>query len=410
MRARTPVVGALLLVLVAGGALLWRPWADDAPADESEASGPPVSLGLEVSARVESIQRARSVDELVEAAGDTAEAAAWARRTWSAMQALDVREVALRYVRGADGELGEDGTLAAAVDVAWTPGPRSGLPSRETWSTQVALTIRPVGDDVAVEGATQDRGPLPLWLAGDLQVDRSGGVTTIAVDGGAPGLDVRRWARTAAREVRGLAGARQQLVVVVPPDAATAAALVGQEADAIAQVAGVTTTLDASEEAGGPTAVVVNPDAFAPMDDRAAQVVMTHEAVHVVTGAATSVAEPWVVEGFADWVALRDDTAPLAVSAGQALTAVRADGAPSALPSTEDFSSASHGLGATYELAWLVFRVLDERHDDAAIERFYRACLGGAGVDAALRSELGTTTERLTRDWRAFLTKAAGTR
>lgn len=409
MRARTSVVGALLLVLVVGGVLLWRPWAGDAPADEPEASRPSVSLGLETGARVETIQRAASLDELVEAAGDTAAAAAWARRTWAAMQALDVREVALRYVRGADGELGEDGTMRAAVDVAWTPGPRSGLPSRETWSTQVALTIRPVGDDVAVEGASQDRGPLPLWLAGDLAVDRSGGVTTVAVDGGAPALDVRRWARTAAREVRGLA-ARQQLVVVVPPDAATAAALVGQEADAIAQVAGVTTTLDASEEAGGPTAVVVNPEAFASMDDRAAQVVMTHEAVHVVTGAATSVAEPWVVEGFADWVALRDDTAPLDVSAGQALEAVRADGAPAALPTSEDFSSASHGLGATYELAWLVFRVLDERHDDAAIERFYRACLDGTGVDAALRAELGTTIERLTRDWRTFLTRAAGTR
>ncbi|WP_019146355.1 hypothetical protein [Aeromicrobium massiliense] len=410
MRARTSVVGALLLVLVVAGALVWRPWGGDAPADETEASRPTVSLGLEASARVESIQRAGSLDELVEAAGDTAEAAAWARRTWAAMQALDVREVALRYVRGADGELGSDGTMRAAVDVAWTPGPRSGLPSRETWSTQVALTIRPVGDGVAVEGAAQDRGPIPLWLAGDLAVDRSGGVTTVAVDGGAPTLDVRRWTRTAAREVRGLATARQQLVVVVPPDAATAAALVGQEPDAIAQVAGATTTLDASEEAGGPTAVVVNPEAFAPMDDRAAQVVMTHEAVHVVTGAATSVAEPWVVEGFADWVALRDDTAPLDVSAGQGLEAVRADGAPAALPSSDDFSSAAHGLGATYELAWLVFRVLDERHDDAAIERFYRACLGGAGVDAALRSELGTTTERLTRDWRSFLTQAARTR
>jgi hypothetical protein len=409
VRARAAVVGALLLALVAAGALLWRPW-DDAPATEPEASVPTVSLGLQVQARVESLQRARSLDDFVRAAGDTEAARTWATRTWAALRELDVREVALRYVRGADGELGRDGTLEAAVDVAWTPGPRSGLPSRETWSTQVALTVRPVGDDVALEGAQQDRGPLPLWLAGDLALDRSGGVTTVTVDRGAPRLDVARWSRRAARAVADLATARQQLVVVVPPDAATAAALVGEEPDAIAQVAGVTTTLDASEEAGGPTAVVLNPAAFASMDDRAAQVVVTHEAVHVVTGAATSAAEPWVVEGFADWVALAGDTASLAVSAGQALERVRAEGPPAALPAAEDFSGAAHGLGATYELAWLVFRVLDEQHDDAAIERFYRACLGGTPADRALREELGTSTERLTRDWRTFLQQAARTR
>ncbi len=405
MRARTGIVGALLLALVAGGVLLWRPWAG---ADEQPPAEPAtVSLGLEVGARVESLQRARSEDELVEAAGATAAAEDWARRTWRALRALDVQEVALRYVTGADGELRRDGTLRAAVDVAWTPGPASGLPRRETWSTQVALTVRPVGDDVAIEGAAQDRGPLPLWLAGPLDVRRAGDVTLVTVAGGAPDLDASALARRAAARVASLDTARQPLVVVVPPDAATAAALVGQPADGIAAIAAVTTTLDASEDQGGPTAVVLNPEAFEPMDARARQVVMTHEAVHVVTGAATATAEPWVVEGFADWVALRDDGADLDVSAGQALEQVRQDGPPDALPAADDFSASSHGLGATYELAWLAFRMLGERHGDAAVERFYRACLGGTPVDRAARDAFGTSVAQITAQWRSYLERAA---
>ena len=64
------------------------------------------------------------------------------------------------------------------------------------------------------------------------------------------------------------------------------------------------------------------------MDDRAQRVVMTHEATHVLTGIVRSHIELWVAEGFADYVALHDDTAPLSVSAGQILRKVKVDGAP----------------------------------------------------------------------------------
>ena len=37
--------------------------------------------------------------------------------------------------------------------------------------------------------------------------------------------------------------------------------------------------------------------------------------------------------------------------------------APKALPSAEDFARGDHGLGAVYESAWLVFRMLGERFD-----------------------------------------------
>ncbi len=65
--------------------------------------------------------------------------------------------------------------------------------------------------------------------------------------------------------------------------------------------------------------ILLNPAVFATMDQRAAQVVLSHEATHLLTSAVGTKAETWVVEGFADFVALHDDDAPLSLSAGQVL-------------------------------------------------------------------------------------------
>ena len=105
------------------------------------------------------------------------------------------------------------------------------------------------------------------------------------------------------------------------------------------------------------------------MDARAAQVVVSHEATHLLTGALGTDGEEWVAEGFADFVALHDDDAPLSLSAGQVLRQVKKDGAPKALPSPSDFGQGEPRLGAVYESAWMVFRMLGERHSDAAILR-----------------------------------------
>src|SRR5699024_1664909 len=77
--------------------------------------------------------------------------------------------------------------------------------------------------------------------------------------------------------------------------------------------------------------VLCNPEVFATMDDRAAQVVMTHEATHALTGAIGRSAPQWVIEGFADWVALHDDSADLSQSAGQILQRVAEEGPPQQL-------------------------------------------------------------------------------
>jgi len=154
---------------------------------------------------------------------------------------------------------------------------------------------------------------------------------------------------------------------------------------------------------------VLNPAVFATMDRRAAQVVLTHEATHVLTSAVGTTAVNWVVEGFADFVALQDDTAPLSVSAGQVLARVRAGDVPAALPTDTDFGSTQHGLGAVYESAWMIFRMLGEQHPRQDVVAFYREVIGGEPVERALRSTFGLTVDELTADWRAYLTKSAST-
>ena len=145
------------------------------------------------------------------------------------------------------------------------------------------------------------------------------------------------------------------------------------------------------------------------MDARAAQVVLSHEATHLLTGAVGHTAEPWVMEGFADFVALHDDKAPLSLSAGQALRQVKKDGAPKALPSADDFGRVDYGLGAVYESAWMIFRMLGEHHDDATVVRFYRDVLSGTDVGKAVRRAFDLSIDQLTAQWRDYLTKSAST-
>jgi hypothetical protein len=145
------------------------------------------------------------------------------------------------------------------------------------------------------------------------------------------------------------------------------------------------------------------------MDDRAQRIVMTHEATHVLTGIVRSRIELWVAEGFADYVALHDDKAPLSVSAGQILRKVKADGGPRSFPSAKDFDESTHGLSTVYEAAWMIFRMLGEQHGDAAVRGFYGDVVAGRSVDAAARQWFGTSVAGITADWRRYLTKSAST-
>lgn len=403
------MAAALVLVLLGCGLLVWqRPWESSGSARAVEL---PADVPTRLTEQLRELSAADSRTAFADAAGSLSAAEELASRTWGSLRALGVTGLELRYVSGGEVADRKDGSAEAVADVSWRAGRRSGLGDAAVHEATVLLRVAPQDDGgLSIVDARARTGQLPLWLAGAVEVQRGDGVAVVTIDGGAQGLPLARMAETARAGVRRVVpGAAGDVTLVVPHTQAQAADLVGEDPDQVAPIAAVATQLDDRGRDGARDVVVVNPEVFTTMDRRAAQVVLTHEATHLLTRAVGTRAATWVVEGFADYVALHDDTAPLSVSAGQALARVADGTLPRTLPDADEFSTAGRSLGAVYESTWLIFRMLGEEHLDADIVAFYESVLSGRGVDAALRDDLDLTSPQLTRQWRAYLTKSAST-
>jgi hypothetical protein len=181
----------------------------------------------------------------------------------------------------------------------------------------------------------------------------------------------------------------------------------GASAGAYGEIAAVTTTADGSQSRSAPVHIFVNPAVFDPLGPRGAQIVMSHEATHVATGAALSTMPTWLLEGFADYVALDHVDLPPAVTASQILRQVRRRGAPAHLPGKAEFDAHNKSLGASYEAAWLACRLLAERYGEKRLIDFYRTADRTSSTTTAFRA-LGTTQGAFTAAWRADLRTLAG--
>lgn len=401
-------VAVLVLIAMGAALLVWqRPWqqSDDAVV------GIPADASSQLTAQFRTLTEADSESAFVAAAGTSGSAKAFARRTWAAREALGAHAVELRYVSGGDVADRADGSALATVDVSWRAGDEIGLSDTTVHTSSVAFRVAPQADGhFSVVSAAPREGALPIWLAGKLAVDRSSGTVVIRVDGGDAELPVESMTTGARAAVaRVVPGTKGDVTVVSPRTQEQMAHLVGQPLDQVRQIAAVTTRLDGRDGTSADAVIVLNPKVFSTMDRRAAQVVLTHEATHLLTAAVGARAESWVVEGFADFVALHDDSASLAVSAGQILGEVRAGRTPARLPAATDFDAEGHGLGAVYESAWMIFRMLGERYGDDRVVGFYEAVMADTGLDRALATSFGVTVKQLTADWRDYLEKSAST-
>lgn len=398
--------GALLIVLSVALLLWQRPWQSSTSDDVVPV---PDDAGSLIADQFRALSAADTRQEFVAAAGSGSTARTFATDAWDARAVLDVARVEMRYLRGGEVPDRADGSTLAEVSVSWRAGRDSAVTGTSVRDATVDFRLDPRPDGgFAVRSASAHEEPLPLWLAGRVEVERAPGVRVITVDGGVPDIDSLAMARVARDHVRDVVpGVDDDLTIVSPRTRELAAGLVGRTQKEVTPIAAVTTTVDGRTATA--RVIVLNPAQFAAMDARAAQVVVSHEAAHLLTGAVGKNVETWVAEGFADFVALHDDTAPLSLSAGQILNQVRKDGAPKALPSRDAFGGGGHGLGAVYESAWMIFRMLGERHSDATILRFYRNVLAGTDVDIAVRAAFDLTIPDLTAQWRDYLTKSAST-
>ncbi len=232
------------------------------------------------------------------------------------VRSLDLAAVSARYVDQV-GAVGADGSWTGVAELTWQLRGFDEQPAR----SDVVVRFVPDGDGLGIAGfeaPPATRGRLPLWLRGRLSVARSGAVLAMA-DG--PQDDADAAARRAERGIdvvqRVLPEWSSPVVVEVPSSAADLDATLGAEPGTYAGIAAVTAAVGDPSDADGPVHVFVNPDVTDGLRRAGAQVVMSHELVHVATDAVRRPVEPWLLEGFADYVALRGTRLPDRVTLGR---------------------------------------------------------------------------------------------
>ena len=398
---------SLSLVLVAG-LLVWG-LLDRRPYEATPPSAPAAQVRPTLAARtLRELERAVEDRDAAAARGlaptGDDQAAALLAAVVANARSLRVRDFTLRYV-DEEGALSPDGSWAAAVDATWGFAGFDPMPAR----SEVVFRFVDDGDRVALAGVGDDGDHrAPLWLSAPVQVRRTPATLVLAAGSSARADDHAARAEAAVPVVRRVLPAwRPRLVVEVPASAAALDRTLAADPGRYANIAAVTTTVDGSVDPGAPVHVFVNPDVFDRLEPQGAQVVMSHEAVHVATDAATSDLPLWLLEGFADYVALRDVDLPLSTTAAQVIRQVRRDGLPDHLPGPAEFDTSATALGAAYESAWLACRLLARTGGERALVRLYRLVDGGRELAAALRATFGLTPGRLTRAWRRSLSDLA---
>ncbi len=349
--------------------------------------------------------------EALAAPGD-ADAAAELATLRANVRTLGITDLSLRYVAEDGGSLTDDQERRFG-DRAWTGDVQLSWRIRgfdaHDGSQEVGLTFAETDKGVAFVSARGDSGDAtPLWLLDRVEVKRSPRSMVVTAGTGAPAR-FSRLADRAVTDVRKVLPAwRGRLVVEVPRDERGLGRVLGAEPDDYSGIAAVTTTVDGSVNPQSPVHIFVNPRVFDPLGPQGSQIVMSHEATHVATGAAVSKMPTWLLEGFADFVALDHVDLPVSVTASQALASVRKKGPPARLPGTDAFDPKNSALGASYEAAWLACRLLGERYGEKKLIAFYRAANQAGSTTGPFRTVLGTDQASFTRAWRAYLRSLAG--
>lgn len=315
---------------------------------------------------------------------------------------LDLRDVTARYVDQV-GTVSRDGSWSGVVEMTWRFRGFDRAPAR----ADVVVSFTRDGDALAITGfgaSGGSEGRVPLWLRGELAVARSDS-HLVLVDG------TQREANDVAERVaRGITVVTKVLpewsspvVVEVPASASDLDETLGAAPGTYAGIAAVTAGVGTDTGTDAPVHVFVNPEVTDGLRRAGAQVVMSHELVHVATDAVRRPVEPWLLEGFADYVALRDTRLPDRVTLGRAIEAARSDGVPDALPTAADFDTGARDLQARYEEAWLACRIIAERLGERGLVQVYENASRGVAVTDELTAS-GLSMNALILAWREALT------
>lgn len=399
---RLLLAGALLAVGVLTGCESEEPYVAPRPTASADSIAPATAA-----ATLDDLQTAlrRHDHDAAAALGADGEASGVLRSIAETAATLRLSDLTFRYV-AENGQVSPDGAWTAAVATTWR---LSGFESSSA-RAEVQFAFADGGTRISAVGG--GIGSTPVWLSGRTAARRTDDTAVVVAGDVLPLAPLVAQAETALAVARRVLGGRaDRLVVEVPASADALHAALELAPGTYDAVAAVTTSADGANVPGSPVHVFVNPEVFGRLGPLAAQIVMSHEAVHALTSAPTVArsVEPWLLEGFADYVALRDVDLPLSKTAGQIAAQVREDGVPATLPGRLELDSSAEHLGAAYEAAWLVCVTLAEHGGEEALVSFYDAVLGGADLEAELRSRFGWTVVDLTRAWQDRLASIAGT-
>lgn len=387
------------LALVVGATLWWALREDPyvaPPPDAGSASAGPVEAAAVLQELAGAIEARDAAGAARLAAVDDDRVAARLAALVDNAEEISLDHVTLRYVDELAG-VGRGDEWSASVTASWRI---LGVDEPVT-SVDVRFDFAVDDDRVVVAGVGGEGGRTPVWMSGPLEVHRSAEVLVLAA------ADLGRYARLARRAVvvvrRVLPGWDGPLVVEVPRRAADVDAALGVARRTFQGVAGVTAAADGDDRGGGPVHVFLNPAQMESLRPLGQQVVVSHEATHVAVDAPGSGVPVWLLEGFADYVALRDVELPLSTTASQVLGQVRRRGLPRALPDEADFDQESRYFGAAYEASWLACRLLAEERGEQVLTRLYSRARGGQDFPRLFRRTTGRSLQAFTTDWRRLL-------
>ncbi len=318
--------------------------------------------------------------------------------------ALHVAEFSARYVDDV-GAVDPAGRWQAAVDLTWR---FDGFDQALAHEEVLVGFAGERGDMVGITSLGGGDRRTPLWLSGPVEVRRSADTLVLATTSAEADLVAGR-AEAAVPVVRDvLPDWDGKLVVEVPGSEEALDAALGAEPGSYADIAAVTASVDGTITPDSEVHVFVNPDVYDGLEPVGGQVVISHEATHLATGAPLTSGVPlWLLEGFADYVALHAVDLPITTTAGQIIQQVRVDGAPDHLPGQPEFDRADAHLGAAYESAWVACLVLADAGGRDALVRLYEQVSRGRDLEGRLRQLFGLTEAELTARWRQQLQELA---
>ena len=253
------------------------------------------------------------------------------------------------------------------------------------------------------------RDDVEIWDAGPVRTMRTARTLVVHHPGDEPLAGrLLQVAERAYGQVAAAWSARweRKVVILVPHDEAEAERLVG--ARDLRQVAAVA----ASSVESGPVErvlgnrIVVNPSNVAAYNTLNLQILLTHEMTHVATRELGDGVPLLLVEGFADYAALRPLSFPLAVTRPALAGRVRAGRFDGTLPADRDFRGATAAVAYDEASSFCLWAA--QTFGERRLRELYRAFAGssppsGAELDRGFRRVLGVSRRAAEARWAAWV-------